>query len=208
MVFGASNPLRPEPDDAGHLRGRHIEQRLWSFLSNERQRGSVRLFSQPDVLAVDVHGRPFLIETKGQDYFTAPPFDGHGLPLDQLRRYEEIRAASGLRTLFMVWDQLGLCLQWLDVLEGGQHHDLPGTIKTPRRIYPLTSFQRRHVHTAAHGAPTDEPPPPQPADTDPDATTPLFGDDNHPDTFTLPTDKQADTRNAIFDEDPDGWTTP
>lgn len=72
---------------------------------------------------------------------------------------------------------------------------------------PFEDFFPSRVPETAHGAPTDEPPSPQPADTDLDAVIAVaFGDDSHPDTFTLPTAKQARMW-PDYDPDPDGWTT-
>lgn len=66
------------------------------------------------------------------------------------------------------------------------------------------------LHGTEHGAPTDEPPPAAPFDTDMEAAVsgPRFGDDDHPDTFTLPTEQQSHAwrTTRAYQPDPAGWT--
>lgn len=134
-------PLDPHPSPAGHLRGRAIEDRLLRHLVAMRGRRVVEDFRQPDALAFDAD-RAYLIERKAQDRFVPPPFYGHGLPVTQADRYARIHEVAGLRTLFLVFDEVGVCMQWLDALELGRVHQTAGTIKTPRRIYDLAGFVR------------------------------------------------------------------
>ena len=135
-------PREPHPRPEAHRRGRHIEERLLKRLRTAKQTGTVYQYLQPDAIVVNRDGQLFFVEAKGQSAFTAPPFDGHGLPRDQALRYMFVHKAHGIRTQFIVWDDDTCWWQWLDVLEDGPHHDTQGTIKTPRRIYPLTSFIR------------------------------------------------------------------
>jgi hypothetical protein len=135
-------PLRPHPTDAGNLRGRNIEHRLLSRLQASKEAGRIGMYLQADAVVLDADGDVFFVEAKGQSAFTAPPFDGHGLPVAQALRYKLIHAAKGIRTKLIVWDDDAVWWQWLDVLEDGEHFDTKGTIKTPRRIYPLTNFFR------------------------------------------------------------------
>lgn len=60
-------------------------------------------------------------------------------------------------------------------------HPTRGVLIPMRELMPAAV---ETFHTTAHGAPTDEPPLPAPADTDMDATV-RFGDEAHPDTHTL-----------------------
>ena len=136
------SPREPHPRPQAHERGRHIEDRLLKRLRTAKQTGTVYQYLQPDAVVVNRDGQLFFVEAKGQAVFKSPPFDGHGLPVAQALRYMFVHKAHGIRTQFIVWDDTTCWWQWLDVLEDGQHHDTPGTIKTPRRIYPLTSFIR------------------------------------------------------------------
>jgi len=128
------------PNGQEHARGRKIEQRLYDLLVGARDAGSIYTFLQPDALALNPDGKLFLIEAKGQSLFVAPPFDGHGLPLDQLHRYRMIHAATGITTLLIVWDDEHVWRQWIHKLEDGPHFDTKGTSTGKRRIYPVTSF--------------------------------------------------------------------
>lgn len=134
-------PSNPHPDQNGHERGRFIEGVLRAELDEARERGEILLYLQPDALVLDARGQAFLVEAKGQDCFRSPPFDGHGLPIAQLDRYEWWRAETGQPCLFKVYDRAERYDQWLHVLEAGDHFDTAGTVKTPRRIYPLSSFR-------------------------------------------------------------------
>jgi len=134
-------PSRPHPNEAGHERGRHIERRLFDSLAQAQHNGRITAFLQPDALVIPNAGPPFLVEVKGQAAFEPPPFRGHGLPVSQAIRYEQVRLSTRLRTLLIVYDDDGRHHAWLDTLEHGQHFDTRGTIKTPRRIYPLTGFR-------------------------------------------------------------------
>lgn len=119
------------------------------MLCRARDEGRISDFLQPDALAIGHDGKPFLIEFKGQDRFEAPPFAGHGLPVTQARRYEQVRLASGVRTLIVVRETGGTMRQWLDVLEDGEHFDTAGTVKTPRRVYPVSSYVPVETHREA-----------------------------------------------------------
>jgi len=133
--------LHPSP--AAHQRGWRGELRLQRELDQLVAEGRIQAFMQPEALVIPAADAPFLIEAKDQDRFKAPPFDGHGLPVWQVALYERARAATGLRTMFLVYDGPDCFRAWLDELERGPHFDTAGTIKRPRRIYPLTSYARR-----------------------------------------------------------------
>lgn len=134
-------PREPHPRPEADQRGRHIEDRLLARLRQAQDSGTVYQFMQPDAVVVNRDGQLFFVEAKGQSLFTAPPFDGHGLPRDQALRYKFVHTAYGIRTQLIVWDDTACWWQWLDVLEEGEHFDTAGTIKTVRRIYPLTNFR-------------------------------------------------------------------
>lgn len=143
------SPSSPHPDELGHRRGRNIEDKLLADLEAARQAGHLRAFGQSDAWALTWTGDLYLIECKGQDSYKAPPFDGHGLPVAQAERYALVHEQAGIRTWFVVHDEFGRCDAWLDALERGPHFNTAGTVKTPRRIYPLANFRRIPLERAA-----------------------------------------------------------
>lgn len=130
---------RRPPTQQEHLRGRQMEQAMLRYLSDLRDRSEINTFGQPDAIYMR-HGKLYLVEVKRQSVYTAPPFDGHGLPVDQALRYRLIHEATKIRTLLIVWDDNTCWMQWVDLLERGPSHDTSGTNTGPRRIYPLDSF--------------------------------------------------------------------
>jgi hypothetical protein len=73
---------------------------------------------------------------------------------------------------------------------------------------PFDEFFPSLVPETSHGAPTDEPPPPAPHDTDSDVGL-TFGDPGHQGQLILPTDQQAHdyAKTGTFTPDPAGWTS-
>jgi hypothetical protein len=136
-----TRPLDPYPSEAARARGWRGELRLRRALDRARAAGELD-FLQPDAIVLPPDGRAYMIEAKAQEYFRAPPFDGQGIALWQLEKIERARAATGLRTLFVVFDDGVVYAAWLDELEAGDHFDTAGTIKSPCRIYPLSSYRR------------------------------------------------------------------
>lgn len=142
-------PLRPHPKPEDDLKGRDAERGyMVRKLTTEVQQGHLRAFALPDFVAVDKHGSFFMGEFKRQDVFEPPPFEGHGLPDSQRLRYLALRehALVSPRTLLWVNDrEAGYdYFQWLDVLEQSEPEPITtnGRVKTPRRVYPLTAFER------------------------------------------------------------------
>lgn len=115
------------------------EQRLFSLLKETGLK-----FFQPDAIAKSGE-RYFLFECKHQERFTSPPFDGHGLPLWQIRARLEFENQTGIKAILVVFDKETneIFVQTLKKLEKGNHFDTKG--KKPRRIYPLTSFESRSL---------------------------------------------------------------
>jgi hypothetical protein len=136
-----TEPLQRHPTPAGDARGRRGAIRLERVLRALRDAGRIEDYLQPDAIVL-VGGGAFMVEAKDQDHFEAPPFDGHGLPVTQAGKYEGVRAAVGMRTWFVVYDNGNVYAAWLDELEAVEHFDTAGIVKTPRRIYPLSSFRR------------------------------------------------------------------
>lgn len=95
---------------------------------------------QCDWIAENETGQYFTIECKYQDKFLSPPFDGHGLPLWQIKARLKFQQRHGVRALLLIIDKTTheIIWQYLDILEEGKHFDTQGDF--PRRVYPLTSF--------------------------------------------------------------------
>ncbi len=129
----------PEPSAAALAMGREAEGGL---LRADLAGDGLHYFI-PDAAVLVVRSRQlFLVEAKGQEMFRAPPFDGHGLPVRQAANYMAAYWLTGLRTQLRVYDPRGFLYKaWLDELEGSGYFDTEGIRRTPRRIYPLTSFQ-------------------------------------------------------------------
>ena len=130
-------PSDPHPTDSADARGTCAELDL--FRDDMARKGQRFFIPDAAVLAIDKR-ELFLIEVKGQEMFTAPPFDGHGLPVYQASNYMAVYWRYGLRTQLRIYDPAGyLYTGWLDVLE---RFDTEGKVKTPRRIYPIPAFRR------------------------------------------------------------------
>jgi hypothetical protein len=81
-------------------------------------------------------------EIKFQAVYEAPPFDGHGLPPWQVRTRLALQREIGLIAVLLVFDHDGRTYaQRLDRLEEGPRFDTNGV--SPRRVYPLESFEWR-----------------------------------------------------------------
>jgi hypothetical protein len=138
-------PSDPHPSPGGHQRGWRGEARLQRDLRRAQDANLISAFLQPEAVVVPVAGYPFMVEAKDQEHFEAPPFDGHGLPVWQAMRYEQVRLATRMRTVLTVYEGDVRYKAWLDELEAGDHFDTAGTVKWPRRVYPLTGFRRSHA---------------------------------------------------------------
>lgn len=97
---------------------------------------------QADWIGKGKDGQYILFEIKHQEYFRAPPFDGHGLPLHQVKARTEFWKQTRIRCAVVIFEKGEdfVYLQWLDVLEAGKHIESP--LKS-RRIYPLGNFIKR-----------------------------------------------------------------
>jgi len=88
---------------------------------------------------VEKNGKYYVVEVKHKEMFKAPPFDGHGLDVRQVKSRMRFFRSVGVRCLFLVIDMTGLIFwQWLDVLENGPKFDTKNGV----RIYALDSFVR------------------------------------------------------------------
>lgn len=96
---------------------------------------------QADLL-VKVNNEWQIYEIKYQEYYEAPPFDGHGLPKWQLDARLEFQKETGIRALLWVVDKKTgeIYWQYMDKLIKGKSHQTNG--KNPRIIFPLTSYNK------------------------------------------------------------------
>lgn len=112
------------------------EQMLFKLLKDKGMK-----FFQPDAIA-HKYGIYYVFETKHQERYTAPPFDGHGLPLWQVTARLKFQEATKVIAVFLVFDKETneVFYQRLDELEKGEKYDTKGS--KPRRIYPLSSYKK------------------------------------------------------------------
>jgi len=96
-------------------------------------------FFQPDSIG-EKDGKFNVFEAKHQARFKKPPFDGHGLPLWQIRARLNFEQRTGIGTILVIFDsETGETFyQELKKLDEGEHFDTQGD--KPRRIYPITNF--------------------------------------------------------------------
>lgn len=111
------------------------EQMLFEVL---RQKGFN--FFQPDAIG-ERNGSYYLFETKHQERFNPPPFEGHGLPKWQVKARLKFQEATGIVAILMVFDKVTKEIFWqrIDKLEKGRYIDTKGL--SPRRVYELSSFK-------------------------------------------------------------------
>ena len=113
-----------------------IKGELW--LLNVFEKKGIPTF-QGDVMSLE-NNAYILNEIKNQEFYTTPPFDGHGLPLWQTKARMAFFNKTGIRCRLVVLEK-GTSLsywQWLDILENKEFYDTNGG--HPRRIYPLKNF--------------------------------------------------------------------
>lgn len=94
---------------------------------------------QSDLLYENRDGEYVMLEVKHQEPFKAPPFDGHGLPPQQVQKRLDIFKKHGIRCVFVVFDkeEHAIYYQWLDTLDAGKKAPTP---TGSRVIYPLEAF--------------------------------------------------------------------
>ena len=98
-------------------------------------------FMQADILA-KIKGEWRILEVKYQEKYTAPPFDGHGLPRWQVDARLRFQGDTGIRAMLYVVDNPSDVIYWqyLDELINGESHQTDGA--KPRIIFPLDNFNR------------------------------------------------------------------
>ena len=81
----------------------------------------------------------YVVEVKHKEMFKAPPFDGHGLDIRQVKSRMKFFRKFNIRCLFLVIDMTGKVFwQWLDVLEQGRKFDTRKGV----RIYAIEGFNK------------------------------------------------------------------
>ena len=81
----------------------------------------------------------YVVEVKHKEMFKAPPFDGHGLDVRQVKSRMKFFRKFNIRCLFLVIDMTGKVFwQWLDVLEQGRKFDTRKGV----RIYAIEGFNK------------------------------------------------------------------
>lgn len=95
-------------------------------------------FTQLDIIA-KIENSWYSIEVKHQEMFKAPPFDGHGLPVWQVKTRIQLHDELGIIPLFFVLDKDTNVLMYgnLLYLEEGRKYI---TGKKSRVIYPIENF--------------------------------------------------------------------
>ena len=100
-------------------------------------------FMQLDMV-INFNGSYYSVEAKHQEYYTSPPFDGHGLPPWQVKARIELYNKTNIIPLFIVKELNTdtLYINDLITLDMGEQ----ALSKTGNRIlYPLTSFLKYNV---------------------------------------------------------------
>lgn len=96
-------------------------------------------FGQLDMIA-KIKGKWYSIEVKHQDMFEAPPFDGHGLPIWQVKTRISLYEEMGIIPLFFVLDKKTKILMYNTLMELEKGKKFL-TNKKNRVIYPIESFK-------------------------------------------------------------------
>lgn len=98
-------------------------------------------FFQPDAIGYK-DGCYYVFETKHQEKFTPPPFEGHGLPKWQVEARLEFQRRTTIPCVLVVFDKEDGNVYWqrMDKLEQGEYIDTHGL--KPRRIYNLQEFKK------------------------------------------------------------------
>ena len=97
-------------------------------------------FFQPDAIGFK-DNKYYLFEVKHQARFKAPPFDGHGLPIWQIKARLDFQDKTTIICVLVIWDSETneIFYNRLDALEKGKYIDTHGL--KPRRVYELTNFK-------------------------------------------------------------------
>lgn len=120
--------------------GKKDEEEIRKLLYKHKSELNIKSISQYDIVIETRDGQFFMVENKKQEYFKAPPFDAHGLPVWQVEKYLRQQESSNMRVLLLINDpDKGKYYKaWLDDLqESGNWED---TRRTKRRIFNLAEY--------------------------------------------------------------------
>lgn len=128
--------------------GRIGEQLVLLLFREHRDPNGQRDFLaiQPDALVRNVITNSWhLIESKHQEHYKSPPFDGHGLPRYQIEGRLKFKDDTDVTPWLFVFekpiDKTLLCYaQRLDTLMSGKYIETQGLKR--RIIFPLESFEK------------------------------------------------------------------
>lgn len=102
---------------------------------------------QIDLISVDKNGKAYLYEIKHQERFKAPPFDGHGLPPNQIKfRIEFAKTAKITPVLVIIEPEIDIFgkkmvfIQDMNVLNNLPQSQKLITKNGKRIIYQLEAF--------------------------------------------------------------------
>lgn len=107
---------------------------------------------QMDLISLSKDGKVYLYEIKHQERFNAPPFDGHGLPPNQMKFRLKIAKLTGMIPVLVIvepfpdlWGKRNVFIQRLDIL-----NDLPDELKfvskTGKRIiFHIDAFVHKYL---------------------------------------------------------------
>ena len=102
------------------------------------------LFNPEIIMQIDwmfnYKGKWIACEVKHKELFKPPPFEGAGLSIQQVKARLKFYNDTGIRCLFIVIDSdsNGTFINWLDVLEAGDHFDTRNGI----RVYNIKNFKQ------------------------------------------------------------------
>jgi hypothetical protein len=129
--------------------GKIGEKVVFEYLQEKKAKQNIQIII-PDFLLV-IGQNLIVIEVKVKERFKPPPFEGHGLPISQVKKYMFLYKKWGIKTFLiviepntnMVWGQ------YLDVLEKGKHYIthlkkiVVYSLKSFRRIYGVEQILKR-----------------------------------------------------------------
>jgi len=98
-------------------------------------------FMQVDIM-FRYNNRWCLGEIKTQEMFTAPPFNGHGLPQWQIDRRMEFYKSTGVEPYLIVYDINNECLFLESLVKLTKTENFKTKGKSPRTIFKLSSFKK------------------------------------------------------------------
>lgn len=100
---------------------------------------------QVDWIFQSANGNYFVVEVKHQEYYKAPPFDGHGLPKWQVDARLEFYKKTDIRPILLVIEKpfKAVYAQFLDILNEDKNNYFDTRGSSPRRVYRLDLFKNK-----------------------------------------------------------------